>query len=52
LPDDRGPHLTGTQIPHLLDLQEVEEGIAFGGGYQFSFFPSRQLTRREPKNPK
>jgi len=51
LPDHRGPHFVSAQVAYFLDLQEVKKGIALSGGDQFGFFPSRQLTRREPKNP-
>jgi hypothetical protein len=51
-PDYRGAHLVSAQVANFLDLQEVKKGVALGGGYQFGFFPSCQLTRRKPKNPK
>ncbi len=47
-PDNRGPHFAGTEVSDFLDLQQIEKGIAFRGGYQFGLFPSCQLTRREP----
>jgi hypothetical protein len=52
LPDDRRTHLAGAQITHFLDLQQVKKGITLGDGYQSGLFPSRQLTRREPKYAK
>jgi hypothetical protein len=51
-PDYRRAHFMSAQVANFLDLQEVKKGIAFGDGYQFGFFPTRQLTRRKPKNPK
>jgi len=51
-PDYRRAHFMSAQVANFLDLQEVKKGIAFGDGYQFGFFPSCQLTRRKPKNPK
>src|SRR3984957_9146468 len=47
--NDRRFDFAGAQVTNFLDLQQVEKGIALGGGYQFGFFPSCQLTRREPK---
>src|SRR5882672_6444438 len=52
LPDHRRTHFAGAQVAHFLDLQKLEKRIAFGCGHQSSFFPSRQLARREPKNAK
>jgi hypothetical protein len=52
LPDYRRAHFMSAQVANLLDLQEVKKGIVLGDGYQFGFFPSCQLTRRKPKNPK
>src|SRR5579863_6221723 len=49
-PYHRGPDFASAKITNFLDLYEVKKGIALSGGYQFSFFPSCQLTRREPKN--
>ena len=48
-PNNRRPDFAGTQVANFLDLQQVKKGIALDGGYQFGFFPSCQLTRREPK---
>jgi hypothetical protein len=39
------------EVANFFDLQQVEKGIALSGGYQSGFFPTCQLTRREPKNP-
>src|SRR5262249_43332117 len=47
----RWPHFLRAQIAHFLDLQKLKERIGVCNGYQFSPFPSCQLTRREPKNP-
>src|SRR5271155_1794454 len=51
LADHRGAHFGGAQVSNLFDLQQVKKGIALGGGNQSGFFPTCQLTRREPKNP-
>jgi hypothetical protein len=50
---DRGwAHLLGAQVAYFLDLQEIKKRITLSGGYQFGFFPTRQLTRREPQDAK
>jgi hypothetical protein len=51
LADHRGAHFGGAQVSNFFDLQQVKKGIALGGGNQSGFFPTCQLTRREPKNP-
>jgi len=51
LPDHRRPNFMSAEVAHLLDLQEIKKGIAFHGGDQSGFFPTCQLTRREPKYP-
>ena len=49
LTNDSGTHLLGAQIAHLLDLQQIKKRVAFRDGHQSGLFPTRQLTRREPK---
>jgi hypothetical protein len=51
LPDHRRANLCGTQIANFFDLEQVKKAIALSGGNQSGFFPTCQLTRREPKNP-
>jgi hypothetical protein len=52
LPNDRGTDFSSAQVADFFDLQEIEKGIILGGGNQSGFFPTRQLTRREPQNAK
>ena len=52
LADDGRAHFLGAQVANFLYLQEIEERITLGGGYQFGLFPTCQLTRREPQNSK
>jgi hypothetical protein len=52
LPYHGRPYFAGTQIANFLDLQKIKKGILLRGGYQSGFFPTRQLTRREPKYAK
>src|SRR5215475_1823062 len=52
LANHRRPHLLGTQVTDFFDLQEVEKRVILSGGYQSGFFPTCQLTRREPQDPK
>ena len=50
LADYSGPHFSRAKVANLFYLEKVKKGIAFGGGYQSGFFPTRQLTRRDPKD--
>ena len=52
LANHRRAYFFRAQVAYFLDLQEIEKRIILGGGNQSGFFPTRQLTRREPQNAK
>ncbi len=52
LANDGRAHFLGTQVADFFDLQEVKKRVVLSGGHQSSFFPTGQLTRREPQNAK
>src|SRR3979490_2776691 len=50
LPDDGGAHSLGAEVPHFLDLAEIEKGIIFAGANESRFLPGLKLARSEPQN--